>query len=98
MERLGAIGEGAPSLDEKLHLAETLRMGFPDGSRRLDRILIGDRDRLRTGLEEAQKHYHELKQLLDKMTEPPWHIGIFLCRLNHGEPGEGEKGIRRPRI
>jgi proteasome-associated ATPase len=91
MERLGAIGEGAPSLDEKLHLAETFRMGSPDGARRLDRILIGDRDRLRTGLEEARQHYHELKQLLDKMTEPPWHIGVFLCPLDRGAPGAGER-------
>jgi proteasome-associated ATPase len=91
MERLSAVGEGAPSLDEKLRMAEMFRMTFPDGGQRLDRILIADRDRLRTGLEEARKHSQQLKELLDKMTQPPWHVGVFLCRAERGEPGEEDR-------
>ena len=89
LERLNAIGERAPSLDEKVHMAEAIR-ALPDAGQRLDRMLIGDRDRLRAGLQEAQSNLQELKRLLDKMTAPPWHTGLFLCRANRPEDELGE--------
>ncbi len=77
MERLNALGEGAPNLDEKCGIAAMLR-SLPDGSQRLDRVLIGDRDRYHIGLQEAQGNREKLQELLDKMTNPPWRIGVFL--------------------
>jgi ATP-dependent 26S proteasome regulatory subunit len=87
-ERLAAVGEGAPSLDEKCHMLEMLR-SIPETSQRLDRMLIGDRDRLRIGLQEAQSNLQKMKELLDKMTDPPWHIGIYLCRVRNDDAEAG---------
>ncbi len=58
MERLNAVGEGAPSLEEKCGIAAMLR-SLPEGSQRLDRMLIGERDRFRIGLQEAQGNQRE---------------------------------------
>ena len=41
MERLNAVGEGAPSLDEKCRIAAMLR-SIPEAGQRLDRMLIGE--------------------------------------------------------
>ncbi len=92
MERLNAVGEGAPSLEEKCGIAAMLR-SLPEGSQRLDRMLIGERDRFRIGLQEAQGNQEKMKELLDKMTAPPWHTGIYLCGVkdDNGETGGGRR-------
>jgi len=78
IDRLFATGEGAPGVEEKCHLAEMIRAGSPQENRRLDRILFGKLGQLTQGLNEARANLNELKQILDKLTNPPWHLGIFV--------------------
>jgi hypothetical protein len=78
LTKLTATGEGAPSLEEKCRMAEMIRAESPEGSQRLDRMLIGNTAQLREGLNKAQAHLREMKEMLDKLTAPPWHVGVFL--------------------
>jgi proteasome-associated ATPase len=93
IERLNATGEGASTLEEKCRLAEMFRMTSPDAGQNLYRMLIGDRDRMRIALQEAQGNLAEVQRLLARMTDPPWQIGIFLGHVDGGVPAEERRAI-----
>jgi proteasome-associated ATPase len=78
LAELLAIGDGAPSLEQKLERAAALRASDPDLARRLDAALFETLARQRTGLEAAQAAQHELRALLDRLTLPPWFPAVFL--------------------
>lgn len=88
LERLRAVGSDGPSLNEKCQIAELLRTQSSEMSRRLDRMLLADAHQLRTGLAEAQANMRQLKELLDKVTAPPWHLGVFLYALGAATPSQ----------
>lgn len=92
MKQLDAVGEGAPSLDEKCQMVQMVR-SIPGKSQQLDQLLISDRDRLRIGLQEAQKNLEKMRNLIDKMTSPPWHMGLYLSPVkdDDGETGEDRR-------
>ena len=75
---LTAIGEGAPTVDEKCQIVEAIREHSPEFGPRLDRFWIEHIASLGTDLLEAQKNQEELKQVLQKLTADPWHSAIFL--------------------
>ena len=78
VERLLAFGDGAPSLEEKLAFAHVFRAGTRDGHKQIDRLLLEEIGRMRSGLEEAQAAQHELQELLRRLASPPWQPALLL--------------------
>ncbi len=85
MRRLRAVGDDAPTLDEKCGILAAARAQDAGLAERLDRTLLEETERLRQGLTEAQANLQQLKELLDKVTAPPWHVGVYLRPLSTGE-------------
>src|ERR1051325_4770239 len=48
-------------------------------------LLAAEVRRLHEGLERAQRHHDDLARLLAQVTEPPWHVGVFLQADTAGE-------------
>jgi len=82
VEALRSIGEGASSLDEKCQILQRLRAQSPETGLRMDRRLLEEADRLRQGLHEARSNLQEMKQILDRMTAPPWLTAVFLHKVD----------------
>jgi proteasome-associated ATPase len=78
IEELLAVGEGAPTLEQKIELAKSIRATRPDLARQLDGVLFDNLVRLRSGLETAQGVQQELRGLLERLASPPWHPAVFL--------------------
>jgi proteasome-associated ATPase len=72
------VGEGAPSLEEKLQLAQLIRSQSRDATKQVDSFLIDEISRTRLGLLQAYDNQKKLQTVLDELTSPPWHPAIFL--------------------
>jgi proteasome-associated ATPase len=81
VERLTATGEDAPSLDDKVELAQAVRRECSDGGRQLDRLLLDRIARATLGLEEAKARQLELRAIHAKLTASPWYPAVFLRPL-----------------
>jgi len=96
MDKLLATGDGAPSLARKCEFASMIRAESPETSQQLDRMLLGNVEQLRAALGEARSNLNELKEVLDKITAPPWHMGVFICPIDEcpvndfAQPGQPE--------
>lgn len=77
---VSAVGEGAPTLEEKCRLVDSLRQAGGD-ARGIDRILLADNEELRLALGQARENLRELKHLCDTLTAVPWHIGVYLSQV-----------------
>jgi len=82
LHRLRTTGEGAPGLEEKRQIMEHIRARSPAAARRLDETFLRDNDQLRATLIQEQERLHEMKRIIDTLTSPPWHTGIFLGPAN----------------
>jgi proteasome-associated ATPase len=72
-----AVGDGAPTLEQKLEMVRMIRT-TPDLGRHLDSILLDHIARTRTGLMAAEETQQELRALLERLDAPPWHPALFL--------------------
>ncbi len=88
LDHLFAVGDGAPSVDQKLDLARHVRESSADGGRQLDRALLEHLARTIHGLEAATAAQQELRELIDRLDAPPWHPALFLRAV------ETERGRR----
>jgi len=77
-QSLTNVGDGAPTLAEKLELARTIRGRGDDTARLLDGHLLQAIQALHLGLAEAEQNQTKLKQLLEKLGAPPWYPAVFL--------------------
>src|ERR1041384_4226561 len=66
-----AVGEGAPSLEEKLRLAQLIRAQSRDAGKQVDAFLIDEIIRRRMDLLDARDNQSKLQALLDELTSPP---------------------------
>jgi ATP-dependent 26S proteasome regulatory subunit len=82
-DQLVAVGDGAPSLEDKLELLRLLRRSR-ERNQQLDEFLVRHVDRLAGAIAEAQQTQHTLKQLVDSLLAPPWHPGVFLRLIADG--------------
>ena len=80
-------GEQPLSLAERLELATVLRGRSRQLSRRLDEFLLNEHDRVGQSLNQVREKQTELEQLLNRLTAPPWHTGVFLG------PAETRRGL-----
>jgi len=78
MERLKAVGTGAPTVDEKLRLLQEIRGYSREIGQHTDKFLIEELSALQAGLTEARVNQEKLRELLENMTAPPLHPAVFL--------------------
>ena len=78
LNQLTAIGDDAPSVEEKVQITQLIRSQSRDSAKQVDQFLIDELTRLRLGLEGARDVQAKLQSMLDKLTSPPWHPAIFL--------------------
>lgn len=70
--------EPGGTVEDRIRLVAEARRHSPDLNEQIDRVLLEENARLRTGLEEAGEHQEKLKALLEKLASPPWHEAVFL--------------------
>jgi proteasome-associated ATPase len=78
LPRLLAVGDDAPSLEEKLLLAQAIRGSSREAAGRLDRLLLEEVSTLRLGLEQARDNHQQLRAMIESLTAPPFHPAVFL--------------------
>jgi len=78
LNQLTAVGDDAPSVEEKVQITQLIRSQSRDSAKQVDQFLIDELTRLRLGLEGARDVQAKLQSMLDKLTSPPWHPAIFL--------------------
>src|SRR5437016_6215158 len=78
LNQLTAVGDGAPSIEEKVQIAHLIRGQSRDAGKQIDYFLIDELTRLRLGLDGARVNQEKLQSMLDELTSPPWHPAIFL--------------------
>lgn len=78
LKQLTAVGDAAPSIEEKVQIAHLSRSQSRDSGRQVDQFLIDEVTRLRIGLNGARDSQEKLQSMLDELTSPPWYPAIFL--------------------
>jgi proteasome-associated ATPase len=78
IERLTAFGENAPSLGERVQLAQEIRGYSKNAGEQVDRCLFEQLSRLQANVNQAKISQDQLREILDKLTAPPWHAAVFL--------------------
>jgi proteasome-associated ATPase len=78
LNQLTAVGDEAPSIEEKVQIVHLIRGQSRDSGSQVDRFLIDEVTRMRVGLDEALSNHIKLQSMLDELTRPPWHPAIFL--------------------
>jgi proteasome-associated ATPase len=73
-----ATGPNALSRDRKLELMRDVRARGASHGDMLDDSLLAEIERLREGLDAAHRQQRELRQVFEKLTAPPWHVGVYL--------------------
>jgi len=78
LARLVAVGEGSPTLDQKIQTLELIRGQSAESSRNFDRMLIEQLCMLHANLREAMAAQQELRAVHKRLTSAPFHPAIFL--------------------
>ena len=76
-QRLLAVGDDAPTLEEKMRLVEMAR-AVQSSPSPLDRLLVSEIGQLRQGLVDAAEVQDKLKGIVERLTAPPCFPGICL--------------------
>jgi proteasome-associated ATPase len=79
--QLTALGEGGPKIEDRIEMLRSLRSASPESGQNADRFLLEEIARLHAGLRAAQETQNEFRDLLDKLTTPPFYPALFLARL-----------------
>lgn len=78
LEQLFAVGRHAPSLEQKAELIASIWQHSPEAGRRADLLLLERYTRLQEAVDEARDNQEKLKELLEKLSVPPWHPAVFV--------------------
>jgi proteasome-associated ATPase len=65
-------------LEQRLATLRQVRSTTPDAGGQVDRMLVEEIGRMRTGLESARMAQAQVRQLIDSLTAPPHFPGVFL--------------------
>ncbi len=86
LDRLVAVGADAPTLDERVAIAEMLRTTLGAASIDLDRFVLERLAALGESIETVQQAQRELRALLERHQVGPWHPAVFLAYVDgpHG--------------
>ena len=72
-----ATGDDAPSIEVLVDMLQDFRTGSKKFSREIDDRLIRDIRHLFEGINKAREEQAKLREINEKLTEPPWHLGMF---------------------
>jgi len=75
---LFATGPGAPTLEQKVALVESLRGQSPEMSKDVSLTLLQRLEQLVKALETAKATNQKATEVLQKMSEPPWYVADFI--------------------
>jgi len=78
VQQLFATGEGAPTIEQKIEILTSMRARRASLNGHIDRLLLSRCEQLSVGLEEARTNQAKLREVLDELGAPPWHLGCFL--------------------
>lgn len=78
LETLSSLEARSLPPAEQLALLLSLRSQSPEAAAAVDRSLLAQIGRLRSGLLGAREHLGELREVLDRLSAPPWHTGLYL--------------------
>lgn len=86
MDGIGDLADNERHIGRMVDLVQAYRSRSPESSAKIDELLLEEVARLRKGLESSRQAQEKVKSLLEKLTLPPWHQGLFL------EPVETKQG------
>jgi len=89
LDILGATGEGAPSLDDKVRYLNALR-NQPDAMDQIDRYLVAKLTEQRQALLEALKTHQKLTATVERLIAPPSYLATYLGPV---QTGQGERAM-----
>lgn len=75
-------GDGSLPLDQRLALLANLRESGMDSANGIDRILLEKILSLHEGLSSLQEEHGELRELIQRLTAPPYFPAVFLTHAN----------------
>jgi proteasome-associated ATPase len=78
LNQLKSVGPNAPSAEQKIQLLNLIRNYSRDAGAQLDRFFIEELNRCHGSLAEAKENQVKFKEILDRLTAPPWYPAIFL--------------------
>lgn len=84
------FGDDAQPIEQKLRMVEELRASNPRANSQIDRVALGLLETTHNGLTEAQANQQNLREVLEKLTQPPWHPATFRTSV---QTLEGEKCV-----
>lgn len=77
LQRLVALGAGAPDVAERLEIARTLRGALGDAASEVDRVLLERIVGLGGTLDQVRVRHDELHTMLMRYNQEAWHPAIF---------------------
>ena len=77
LQRLVALGAGAPDVAERLEIARTLRGALGDAASEVDRVLLERIVGLGGTLDQVRVRHDELHTMLMRYKQEAWHPAIF---------------------
>lgn len=77
---LSAVGEGAPSKEEKLRLITSYRKNGPAAAAALDEYFVDEVAAKTSGLNDAKENIAQLSEVFKALTEPALILARFLAR------------------
>ena len=89
LDVLGSCGEGAPSLDDKVHYLQAIR-NQPEAMEQTDRYLVAKLTEQRQALLEAQKTHQKLTAMVERLIAPPSYPAIYLGPVS---TSQGERAL-----
>ncbi|MGA2267801.1 MAG: AAA family ATPase [Bryobacteraceae bacterium] len=77
---LTAPGCGPREIEQNLAMLEQFRAASPGAAAQVDRLMVEEIGRVRTGLEAARVAQEEIRQTIEELTAPPYFPGVFLAQ------------------
>lgn len=75
---LADSGDGAPAIEDKVRLLHSFRASAAEADAALDRYMLGEIGRLRSGLTQTLQRQEELKGILASLGAPPWYPAVYI--------------------
>lgn len=86
LDLLRAVGDHAPSLQDKCQFVHAVRTESPDLSAQIDHMLLDTLTQQHQGLLESQAALTQCKVILEQLRRPPWRPAVYLDTVStpHG--------------
>jgi len=72
------VGPESPPVEHKVEMLGDIRNRYPEYASGLDEALLTEITLLRSGLQRATRDQQELRKVFERLSAPPWRVGIFL--------------------